>query len=75
MADAEATGFFMKKNNIQDDISLKDGLFLGFSEISIAELENKIALSESREEKVFYRALINLKMQFAQEKVIGAQLL
>ncbi len=53
----------------------KDTLYSLFEAYSIAELENKIALSATREEKVFYRALINLKMQFAQERIIGEKLL
>ena len=50
-------------------------LFEGFSEITIAELEKKISASKSREETIFYRNMLNLKLQLAQEKIVGERLL
>lgn len=46
-----------------------------FETVTIAELEEKLASVNTREEKVFYRALINLKLQLAQEKIVGEILL
>lgn len=42
---------------------------------SFAELEELLLNASTREEKTFYRSLINLKLQVEQEKVIGEVLL
>ena len=40
----------------------------------IGDLEVMLALAESREEKILWRALINLKLQLKQESVVGETL-
>ncbi len=55
--------------------STVDKMYEDFEKISISELEESLAATESREEKLFCRALINLKLQLAQEKIIGETLL
>ncbi len=50
-------------------------LFSLFSRATISDLEKRLSESEDREEKIFLRALINLKLQLAQEKVVGEMLL
>lgn len=50
-------------------------LFLMFNGMTISNLEERLSKSEDREEKIFLRALINLKLQLAQEKVVGEMLL
>lgn len=55
--------------------SVNKDIFAEFDSCTIAELEGMLAVSQSKEEKVFYRTLINLKMQFAQEKIVGETLL
>ncbi len=46
-----------------------------FKDISISELESVLASDASREEKLFCRAMINLKLQMTQEKIVGEILL
>ena len=46
-----------------------------FEKASIAELEAMLAVASTREEKLLWRALINLKLQLRQEIVVGAFLL
>lgn len=50
-------------------------LFEYFNRYSISELHDLIYTAETREEKIFYNRLLNLKMTFAQEKVVGRELL
>lgn len=50
-------------------------LFEIFSSVTISELEKRLSESNDREEKIFLRELINLKLQLAQEKVVGEMLL
>lgn len=50
-------------------------LFSIFNELTISALEARLSESEDREEKILLRALINLKLQLAQEKVVGEMLL
>ncbi len=50
-------------------------LFISFKETTISELEARLSESDDREEKIFLRALINLKLQLAQEKIVGEMLL
>ena len=46
-----------------------------FSALTISELEERLAECDDRDEKIVLRALINLKLQLAQEKVVGEMLL
>ena len=46
-----------------------------FCSASFSELEELLLTAETREEKAFYRALLNLKLQIAQERIIGEILL
>ena len=46
-----------------------------FEAASIPELEAMLARAETREEKILWRSLLNLKFQLAQEKVVGEKLL
>lgn len=59
-------------NNNSSDTS---NLYKQFSQTSIFELEDRLEKSTDREEKIFLRELINLKLQLAQEKVVGEILL
>lgn len=45
-----------------------------FMKASLSELEEKLIRSQTREEKAFYRTLLNLKLQIEQEKVVGEEL-
>ena len=49
--------------------------YSGFLLSSIDELETALASAQSREEAIFYRTLINLKLQLAQERIVGETLL
>jgi hypothetical protein len=42
-----------------------------FKDKTFKDLEKLLLESETREEKAFYRALLNLKLQIEQEKIIG----
>ncbi len=53
----------------------KESLYGLFKNMTVSELEEQLALSDDREEKIFLRALINLKLQLAQEKIVGEMLL
>ena len=46
-----------------------------FKGMTVGELEAQLAASNDREEKIFLRALINLKLQLLQEKIVGEILL
>lgn len=46
-------------------------LYEEFQRHSFKELEKLLLNSETREEKAFYRALLNLKLQIEQEKIVG----
>ena len=59
----------MENNNLPSE------LYLAFQQVSIPELEKRLSESDDRTEKIFLRELINLKLQFAQEKVVGEILL
>ncbi|MGI6742641.1 MAG: hypothetical protein ACOX4O_03160 [Eubacteriales bacterium] len=50
-------------------------MFALFSRTTFGELESLLLRAESRDSKAFYRALLNLKLQIAQEKVVGEELL
>ena len=62
--------FIMSTENINPKM-----LFEIFSSVTISELEKRLSESSDREEKIFLRELINLKLQLAQEKVVGEMLL
>ena len=50
-------------------------MYESFKNATITELEAMISSTEERDQKVFFRALINLKLQLGQEKVVGELLL
>jgi len=50
-------------------------MFALFSRTTFGELESLLLRAETRDSKAFYRALLNLKLQIAQEKVVGEELL
>ncbi|MDD6266072.1 MAG: hypothetical protein PUB34_07225 [Clostridia bacterium] len=50
-------------------------LYERFSKATTRDLEKSLLLAKTREEKIFYRKLLNLKLQLEQEKVIGEKLL
>ena len=52
-----------------------ESLYGLFKSLTVSELEELLSLSNDREEKIFLRAMINLKLQLAQEKVVGEMLL
>lgn len=53
----------------------KTCLYELFEGLCLNELEELLLSSGTREEKAFYRSLLNLKLAMAQEKVIGKPLL
>lgn len=63
----------MDKNND----TIKDGadLYKKFSALKFKEIELLLLRAETRGEKAFYRALLNLKLQSEQEKIVGESLL
>ena len=50
-------------------------MYRDFTGVTISQLEEKLASAETREEKLFCRAMINLKLQLTQEKIVGEILL
>ena len=64
----------MENNTDRNDKEKTAELFNIFSQAEVKELENLLVMSEDREQKIFYRMLINLKLQFEQEKIIGEPL-
>lgn len=63
------------RNTMKENISDASNLYKQFSQTSIFALEDRLEKSTDREEKIFLRELINLKLQLAQEKVVGEILL
>ena len=53
----------------------KANIFQEFMHYSAAELENLLDAATDREESLFYQRLLALKLGFAQEKVVGKELL
>lgn len=49
-------------------------LYLKFEYCTFRELEELLLNAKSHEEKAFYRSLLNLKLQIAQERVVGERL-
>ncbi len=64
----------MENNTDRNEKEKTAELFNIFSQAEVKELENLLVMSEDREQKIFYRMLINLKLQFEQEKIIGEPL-
>ncbi|MCR5264236.1 MAG: hypothetical protein K6D94_10205 [Clostridiales bacterium] len=50
-------------------------LYALFTATSFPQLESMLIRADSRDAKAFYRALLNLKLQIAQEKIVGEELL
>ena len=50
-------------------------LYESFSCCSVSELEALIKKAATREEKAFYRTLLNFKLKLDQEKIVGKKLL
>lgn len=53
----------------------KKSLYEQFDACTIKELEAALLATDDHEEKVFYRTLLNLKLQITQERLIGKVLL
>ena len=53
----------------------KKSLYEQFEAVTIKDLEAALIAAMTHEEKAFYRALLNLKLQISQEKLIGKVLL
>jgi hypothetical protein len=51
-----------------------EGVYPLFEKSPISELEIMLASAESREEKLLWRTLINLKLQLKQESIVGETL-
>ena len=49
----------------------KKCLYEQFEGCTIKDLETALLSAETHEEKAFYRALLNLKLQISQERLIG----
>lgn len=60
--------------NMTDPVTRGD-FYEAFKRATAHDLEERLLAAESREEKIFYRKLLNLKLQLEQEKVIGELLL
>lgn len=59
-----------------EDNHIKEcSLYSEFSKLSLKELEALLLNSKDREEKIFYRTLLNLRLMLDQEKVVGKELL
>ena len=51
--------------------SEKKHLYEQFEACTIEDLEAALLSADTHEEKAFYRALLNLKLQITQERLIG----
>ena len=69
--------FTETENKITDEMteSSERSLYEGFLSCSVSELEGHILSAESREERIFYRTLLNLRLRLDQEKIVGKSLL
>lgn len=63
---------FSQKELIMEN---SESLYELFKNMSVGELEAQLASTDDREEKIFLRALVNLKLQLVQEKIVGEMLL
>ena len=52
----------------------KRNLYKCFTDTTVDEFEDRLIEADTREEKAFYRTLLNLKLQLEQEKIIGEPL-
>lgn len=52
----------------------KRNLYKCFTDTKVDEFEDRLIEADTREEKAFYRTLLNLKLQLEQEKIIGEPL-
>lgn len=52
----------------------KKNFYKCFSLATVDEFEARLVEAKTREEKAFYRAMLNLKLQIEQEKIIGQPL-
>jgi len=50
-------------------------LYNSFKMMTIAQIQQLLIDARSREEKAFYRTLLNMKLVIEQEKIIGEALL
>ena len=48
-----------------------NSLYESFKKFTFKDLERFLLEAETREEKAFYRVLLNLKLQIEQEKIVG----
>ena len=53
----------------------KRNFYKCFTQASVDEFEARLTEAKTREEKAFYRAMLNLKLQIEQEKIIGQPLI
>lgn len=63
------------KNSEKNSDKKPNDMYQQFVESSFIELEQLLIKAQTREERAFYRALLNLKLQIEQEKVVGEVLL
>lgn len=52
-----------------------DTMYETFERLSVKDLEKMLVAASTRQQRAFYRALINLKLQIDQEKIVGKKLL
>ncbi|MDD4772649.1 MAG: hypothetical protein PHZ09_03500 [Eubacteriales bacterium] len=52
----------------------KRNFYKCFSDTTVDELESRLIEAATREEKAFYRSMLNLKLQLEQEKIVGEML-
>ncbi len=57
------------------EIFEKEKLFECFNQYLITDIQKLVDNANTREEKIFYTRILNLKMAFEQEKVVGKELL
>ena len=71
----------MCKEKNESDVILEESkapessLYEGFLSCTVGELEGHILSARSREERIFYRTLLNLRLRLDQEKIVGKSLL
>lgn len=53
------------------EIEVEMNMYETFQQYTFKELEKLLLGANTREEKAFYRALLNLKLQIEQEKIVG----
>ncbi len=66
------------KETVSGEAQISDTLISiaeSFVTLTVPELENAIMFSSDRNDKILFRTLLNLKMQFDQEKIIKQTLL